>query len=649
MTTTPPTQTTARLFRRAVGLLVAFLVCLGPLSGVPASAGPPPAAHDRIVSDDPADWTPHVLNGRVNAIVQVGGTVIVGGAFKEVQVPGGAIVERRNLFAFDAATGELSTTFRPGISGKVFALATDGTHVFVGGEFSRLSGGDVFRLGKLDLNGKRVAGFAAPVTGAVVYDLAVANGNLYVGGRFSAVHGVARSAFAVVDAATGALRADIDVPFTGIHNGGSTHVAKLDVTPDGTKLVAVGNFTAVGGQSRRQIAMLDLTPTTATVSGWATTRYSTQCSSRFETYIRDVDIAPDGTYFVVVTTGAFFGGVTAGVLCDTAARWEIGPTAANQQPTWVDYAGGDTTFSVSVTGTAVYVGGHFRWWNNPYAGDRVGPGTIKRNGIAALDPVNGLPLSWNPGRKLGVGVFAFLATPDGLWVGSDTDVIGGEIHARLAFFPLAGGTTVPIHQPATLPGRLFTLSQTSPGTALSVRSFDGTTAGSRTELATSVDWSRARGAFLTGGRIYAGWDDGRIYSRRFDGTSVGSKVTQAYLRGLTTTHFPVASVTGMFYDHGRGRLYYTVNGDGRLFYRYFTPESEVIGAVTFVATGPNDGFDWASVRGMTLAGDALYVARSWGALQRIAWNGAPIAGTVTVVDADPAQAWASRGLVVTDP
>ena len=640
-------RTIPRTLRRAAAIAAATSIVLTTVPAGPVAAGPPPAAHDRVVSDDPADHTPHVLDGRVNAIVQVGSTVIVGGSFDQVQVPGGDIVARRNLFAFDAATGAISTEFRPGVNGKVFALATDGTHVFVGGDFSRLSGGDTFRLGKLDLQGKRVVGFSAPVTGPAVYDLAVAEGNLYVGGRFTGVHGMPRSAFAVVDAATGALRTDIDVPFTGIHNGGSTHVAKLDVSPNGATLVAVGNFTTVAGQPRRQIAVLDVSPTSATLSGWATARYSTQCSGRFETYIRDVDISPDGAYFVVVTTGAFFGGATAGVLCDTAARWEIGPTTANQQPTWVDYAGGDTTFSVSVTGAAVYVGGHFRWWNNPFAGDRVGPGTIRRRGIAALDPVNGLPLSWNPGRELGVGVFAFLATDEGLWVGSDTDEIGGEIHARLAFFPLDGGTPIPVHDPATLPGQLWTLPQASPGTALGVRTFDGTTAGPRSELATSVDWSRARGAFLTKGRIYTGWDDGRIYSRRFDGTTVGGRVTQVYLHGLTTTHFPVASVTGAFYDHTRGRLYYTVNGDGRLFYRYFTPESEIVGAVTFVATGPGDGFDWGSVRGMTLVGDALYVGRSSGALQRIGWNGAPIAGTTTTVDADPLQQWPSRGFVVT--
>ena len=51
----------------------------------------------------------------------------------------------------------------------------------------------------------------------------------------------------------------------------------------------------------------------------------------------------------------------------------------------------------------------------------------------------------------------------------------------------------------------------------------------------------------------------------------------------TRIPFAIASLTGMFYDPATHRLYYTVSGDARLYYRYFTPESEMVGAQTFTA------------------------------------------------------------------
>ena len=135
--------------------------------------------------------------------------------------------------------------------------------------------------------------------------------------------------------------------------------------------------------------------------------------------MRDVDFAPNGNFFVVVTTGAY----RADRLCDTVTRWETNRTGA-QVETWSDYTGGDTSWAVEVTGPVVYVGGHMRWFNNPYRGDAAGPGAVPRQGMAALDSRNGLPFSWNPGRKRGVGLYDFDVTNSQVWAGSDTNTVG---------------------------------------------------------------------------------------------------------------------------------------------------------------------------------------------------------------------------------
>jgi hypothetical protein len=311
--------------------------------------------------------------------------------------------------------------------------------------------------------------------------------------------------------------------------------------------------------------------------------------------MRDVDVSPDGSYFVVVTTGAY----RAGSLCDAAARWETAATGPGQQPTWVDYTGGDTLYSVAVTGTAVYVGGHQRWMNNSFAGDTAGPGAVAREGIAALDPVNGPPLSWNPGRDRGVGVFALVATAQGLWIGSDTERIGRyEHHGRIAFMPLAGGTEVPEFRVGTLPGDLFRIGLDG---AMARSPFTGTTAGPATPLA---------------------------------------------LNGLTSTQFPVSRITGMFFWNGR--LYYTLSADPRLYCRWFTPQSGTLGADTFVASGTTDGRNWSTVNGMTMASGRLLYATTTGTLSTVDFpNGLPT-GPATAVSgpAVDGRSWQSRALFV---
>src|SRR5690606_17453261 len=208
--------------------------------------------------------------------------------------------------------------------------------------------------------------------------------------------------------------------------------------------------------------------------------------------------------------------------CDTTARFEIGAVGDNIAPTWVDYTGGDTSTAVAITGTAVYTGGHFRWQNNPHAGDPAGYGALDRQGLSALDPANGLPLRWNPGRTLGVGVFDLVATDEGLWVASDTDRIADwRYHGRIAFFPLDGGTEVPDPPSGALPADIYRVP-IGADRGLERQYFDGTTVGPSTPAANGgLNWQDVRGAFMLGTDLITGWRNGEITRRTFDGTTFG--------------------------------------------------------------------------------------------------------------------------------
>ena len=205
------------------------------------------------------------------------------------------------------------------------------------------------------------------------------------------------------------------------------------MSPDGTRAVAIGNFTKVGLQARDQVAQLLLRPLgVALDKTWATSTYTPVCYAElYDSYVRDVAFSPDGRYFVVASSGGYplDGSYAAG--CDTAARFDVGTTGTDVPPAWVADSGGDTLLSVAVTATSVYVGGHFRWMNNHDATWSPLQGAVPRPGVAALDPESGLPQVWNPGRNpRGAGTSALLATTAGLYVGSDTDV-----HRELPVLP----------------------------------------------------------------------------------------------------------------------------------------------------------------------------------------------------------------------
>jgi hypothetical protein len=628
-------------------------------------------AQNLIVSANPMDNTPDVVStGDVRAFVQSGSTMFAGGQFSQVRNhSGGTTYTRNNLFAFDVNTGAVNTSFTASTDGLVhdLILAPDGIGVLVGGEFHQVNGVARVALAEVNrTNGATVATFRPPLLDGRIFSMRLAGGKLYIGGSFKHVNGLAIPYLARLNPTTGAVDTAFHADFTGLNNPanpGFNVVYKLDISPNGQRLVAIGNFMQVNGADRPQIALFDVTGAAATLVNWETNRFRQPCSEAFQTYMRDVDFAPDGGYFVVVTSGGGYNGDQS-VGCDSATRWETGATGSGLQPTWVDFTGNDTMSAVAVTGTVVYTGGHNRWVNNPYGNDDAGPGAIYRPGLSALDPVTGVPFDWNPTRAPGVGVFDMVSTSTGLWVGHDTDYVGHEYHHKLAFFPLTGGKPVPAVTTGSLPGDVYRLSSGTPssesiGTCGSI----GTPTSADTVARRHVDpaahpvaspdvavapqgraWSQIRAAVMLSNTVYTAWRNGNFCAQSFNGTTFGA-ATKINLYNNTFGE-EIPSLGGMFFVGNR--MYYTRDDQNGLFYRYFVPESAIFGATSFQASDNLVDLNFSKVADMMLSGNKLYyVTRTDGLLRQINWNGkAPVAGTAIplsgpTIDGEP---WNSPGL-----
>ena len=350
--------------------------------------------------------------------------------------------------------------------------------------------------------------------------------------------------------------------------------------------------------------------------------------------MRDLDFSPDGSYFVITTTGAYGGSDTA---CDTSARFETDETGTEVAPSWINTTGGDTTYAVEITDSVVYVGGHQRWQNNPFAADRVGQGAISRPGIAALDPVNGLPFSWNPTRTRGVGLFDFLLTEQGLWASSDTDRIGNyEYHGRIALMPADGKQLLRIVSP-TIPNDVYLAGGAGDAMLTNRHYVDGDIGGVSEAPNGDLNWDQVRGTFMVNGELFTAWADGSFSRQSFDGSQFGTPEpvdTSDQLAVLTNWRNDISQASGMFYDNGR--VYFTLSGSDKLYYRYLTTESDVVGAKRYVASNSVAGIDFSNVRGMFAVDRELYWATPSGALNRIDWENraqslAPVPDTAETV------------------
>ena len=442
---------TRRIIANAgVGVLVA---CTSLAVAVPAvEASQPVPSHSGLVPDAPRTDTPRVENGEIADIEVVGDRVYLSGSFTSIRNSNGTPVAQPYLAAYDINTGQLDMGFRPVINGSVAAVeaSPNGSALYIAGNFSSVNGSTKRKLARINpTSGATVTTFTAHLD-ARGTSLAVSDNWVYVGGFFAKVNSSSRGRLAAVNPNTGAVDNGFNIPVTeGIGSGGTLKVLQLQLTTDDATLLVVHSGRKVAAQQRVGIAMV-------TTASKALSPWNTQLYADYLPLVGGVirltsgDISPDNSYFVVVSGG----GGDKPPVNDTAVAFpmDAGSDPGNVQALWVSRHF-DSLYSVAVTETAVYMGGHFRYqesatstqpwpggdtqnygWGESLGAGVLGDEVVRRDMLGALDPATGTALEWNPGAEALLGHGHLEAIPRGLLVGIDGTVIAGQSIGRHAFF-----------------------------------------------------------------------------------------------------------------------------------------------------------------------------------------------------------------------
>jgi trimeric autotransporter adhesin len=199
-------------------------------------------------------WNPSA-NGVVATMLVSGQTLYVAGGFGLI---GGK--SRSHAAALDLATGEVKD-WDPRPDDAVYAMAQRESTIYMGGFFEHVGGQQRLRLAAVDTGSGAIMSWN-PRVDSFVKALAVIGRTVYVGGAYSTIGGRPRNSLAAVDAITGAV-----LPWNPDPSPGDVIVPYIyAMVAIGDTLYVGGDFSAIGGQSRRDFAAVDAT--TGGVLAW---------------------------------------------------------------------------------------------------------------------------------------------------------------------------------------------------------------------------------------------------------------------------------------------------------------------------------------------------------------------------------------------
>ena len=355
-------------------------------------------------------------------IVQPDGRIIVGGFFTSInEVP-------RNGLARLNPDGTVDATWDPKVQradygeplSGVEAMVLNGTDLFVGGNFTRIGGQARNGLAKLSIlnNGAADPSWNPNISALeTVRALAVFGTNVFVGGQFDGVGGVARRNLAKVNAS--GLGA-VDVVWNADVDG--WYVSALAVS--GSQLYVGGTFASLRGQVRTNLARVALTGGGVVDASW--------------------DPQPDGPVKALAAAGSdlFVGGsfsTIAGQDRGGIAKFQLG----SLDPQWNPVTLGPV-YSLAVRGTNLFAGA------SP-------PGLVRfrTTGTGTRD------LSWNPALlsdAASATIYAMAVTDTGVFAGGVLTDAGSAASAGIVKLSPLNGARVPN----------FTVHLQSPGTVFAI-------------------------------------------------------------------------------------------------------------------------------------------------------------------------------------
>jgi hypothetical protein len=364
-------------------------------------------------------------NASVLGLAVAGGKAYVGGQFTKVRPPGAAAgtseTVRSYLAAFNQSTGALETAFNHTLNGAVWSIvgSTDGTRVYIGGDFTKVDGQTRNRVAAFDTATGALVANIKPNVSYRVKTIALGGTSLYFGGSFGLVNAVARNRAAAISTVDGSL-----LPW---NPNADADVYAIDAADDNSKVYLGGTFAKVGGTAHWAIASVN-NSTGAVLPFTASTAVplpNSKCTSR----VKDIETSGGVVYVANAGDG---GGCFDGTWAANIATGNL---------VWKNTCLGATEAITMVNGW-LFKGSHAHNCPGAFA-DGTGA-----HFLLLQNPANGNLGPWFPNTNAGpptvVGPLVSATGGSDLWVGGDFTKVGSANQQGLTRFNNLGAGAKPL-------------------------------------------------------------------------------------------------------------------------------------------------------------------------------------------------------------